>query len=617
MRLSVAMLFIFRLVIGLSIILPANAIAQKRYTLKEAQEKVGAYVYRYPDSASYYLHYLIRNSKSEPDTIQAKHLNNLGLLHSLNTREDSAKYYYERAIEIGSPRNKLGTMINLAVLYKKDRNYRKAIAILSDAVDGYQKRNDEKGLGMAYGELGSVYSMQEDRLKAIELLKKGIAITTKYKMQRYLAIQQQNLANIYYKTRNYAFAKELYEDCLPYLEVSNDKMNHAIALANYGSTLFSVGNTKKADAVLQEASTLLEPFDNDRIKAIVYGTMAAIAAQKKDFARATSDYEKSYRYILSSKSPESLSVISGYIAMLNRLGNYSKALTIINTIESKIDLGKCNEKEKLDFYKEASNTLLNTGQDVRAVKALKDVIALKDTVSEIEINQQIKEIEAKYQSAHQLKKTATLKAANLNLSRNADSLLYKYRYASLAVLALAGLLAFVWITQRKKHLVNAAASASLEQQHRKSELELRDERTRAEQNEEVIRLQQQQLLSESLRNVNYAEQLQLIVNDFKAREDFGSASKIEKLADQSHWTLFMEKFNAVNPYFIHKLSAQFPQLNQSELQFCALVRVNLSYKEIANILQITHQSVFTKKYRVKKKMALEGDGDFLNVIRSL
>jgi len=79
----------------------------------------------------------------------------------------------------------------------------------------------------------------------------------------------------------------------------------------------------------------------------------------------------------------------------------------------------------------------------------------------------------------------------------------------------------------------------------------------------------------------------------------------------------MTQFAKLNPTFSNELSKQFPKLSASELHFCALVKLNLSFKEIGLILQITHQSVFTKKYRIKKKMELEDDDAFYKTIQSI
>lgn len=598
--------------------LPFAVSAQKKpFTAEQAYEKMTQFAYSNPDSAKFYLHYAIRVDHDAPDSIIARHYNNLGLLHSMNSQRDSAYYYYKKSIAIGTVRNRLSTMVNLAVLYKKERDFKNAVATLAKAINGYQIIRDEKGLGIAYGELGSVYSVMLQRKNAIDYLKRGIAITKKHNLTRQLAIQQQNLATIYFKSNNFQFAKELYEECLPPLEKSTDKLSYAIANANYGSALLSLGQTKQSQKVLELSATLLEPFDDDDLKGIVYGKLADLAVKRNDFKNADMLYKKSYRYVLAAKSPETLSVISNYIGFLNSRQRYSDALKIINTIENELDFRKSNESEKLDFYREASTTLLNTHQDARAVQALKDVIAWKDTVAAIENDQQLKEVEAKYQSEAKSIQAAALKKKNLELNSTANKLAYR-NYALLGLFLLVGGAGYyAWNRQRKRIDGNSDEFERLNQLKAQQELELLSARSTTEQHEELIQKQQRELLANSLQQLNYQEQLQQFVSELRQKNEHDSATKLQNLSEQTHWKSFFEKFNAINPHFISKLAAGFPQLNQSELQFCALVRLNLSYKEIGSILQITHQSVFTKKYRVKKKMALEADADFVQFIASL
>jgi len=48
-----------------------------------------------------------------------------------------------------------------------------------------------------------------------------------------------------------------------------------------------------------------------------------------------------------------------------------------------------------------------------------------------------------------------------------------------------------------------------------------------------------------------------------------------------------------------------------------LFKLNLSNKEIASLLQISHESAITKKYRIKKKMEISDDTEFEKVLMSL
>jgi DNA-binding CsgD family transcriptional regulator len=58
------------------------------------------------------------------------------------------------------------------------------------------------------------------------------------------------------------------------------------------------------------------------------------------------------------------------------------------------------------------------------------------------------------------------------------------------------------------------------------------------------------------------------------------------------------------------MKERYPVLTKSDIEFCAFVELGLSYKDIASILQISHESAISRKYRICKKLKIEGNIDF-------
>jgi DNA-binding CsgD family transcriptional regulator len=83
---------------------------------------------------------------------------------------------------------------------------------------------------------------------------------------------------------------------------------------------------------------------------------------------------------------------------------------------------------------------------------------------------------------------------------------------------------------------------------------------------------------------------------------------------KDYWNNFETRFNSLNPNFESNLLTHFPALSKNDIQFCALLKLNLSYKEIASLLQISYESAVTKKYRIKKKMGISDDNEFEKII---
>ena len=70
------------------------------------------------------------------------------------------------------------------------------------------------------------------------------------------------------------------------------------------------------------------------------------------------------------------------------------------------------------------------------------------------------------------------------------------------------------------------------------------------------------------------------------------------------WEKFILHFEEVHPDFFARFQQQFPSLTCHELKLCAYCKINLSNKEIAQVLNISVKSVEIARYRLKKKLLL-------------
>jgi hypothetical protein len=64
-------------------------------------------------------------------------------------------------------------------------------------------------------------------------------------------------------------------------------------------------------------------------------------------------------------------------------------------------------------------------------------------------------------------------------------------------------------------------------------------------------------------------------------------------------------FNHVNTEFFNKLKDLYPDLSQNDLKFCAYLCMNLSSKEMAQLMNVTIKAVEVGRYRLRKKLQLK------------
>jgi ligand-binding sensor domain-containing protein/DNA-binding CsgD family transcriptional regulator len=148
--------------------------------------------------------------------------------------------------------------------------------------------------------------------------------------------------------------------------------------------------------------------------------------------------------------------------------------------------------------------------------------------------------------------------------------------------------------------------------------------------QEIIRIKNEQLLSDlesknrelsnSTMNIVYKnELLQKLseeiaeLKDEKGRKlSADQTRKIQKVIDEGmnderDWNLFENSFNEAHENFFKKLKVQYPDLVPNDLKLCAYLRMNMSSKEIASLLNISLRGVEIRRYRLRKKLMIDHD----------
>ena len=77
------------------------------------------------------------------------------------------------------------------------------------------------------------------------------------------------------------------------------------------------------------------------------------------------------------------------------------------------------------------------------------------------------------------------------------------------------------------------------------------------------------------------------------------------LRNEKNWELFNNYFDEVHQDFIARLKDKFPDLSPKELRLCAYLRMNISTKEIAPLMNISVRGVEISRYRLRKKLNLD------------
>jgi hypothetical protein len=90
-----------------------------------------------------------------------------------------------------------------------------------------------------------------------------------------------------------------------------------------------------------------------------------------------------------------------------------------------------------------------------------------------------------------------------------------------------------------------------------------------------------------------------------------------EISSKKDLEIFDLNFSAVHEDFIKILKERFPALNQNDLRLCTFLKMNKTTKEIASLMNMSIRGVETSRYRLRKKMGLDRDGNLYDIISEI
>jgi DNA-binding CsgD family transcriptional regulator len=140
-----------------------------------------------------------------------------------------------------------------------------------------------------------------------------------------------------------------------------------------------------------------------------------------------------------------------------------------------------------------------------------------------------------------------------------------------------------------------------------------------EKNEAIIEIKNKELTSNALQIVEKEHSLKELLEALKesAPEKHRILNNKYKQNDKKLWNDFNLRFSQVNRKFYERLQKVHPNLTQTDLKFCALIKLNFDSKEMSKILAISTHGVHTGRSRIRKKLNLKREDSLSNYISKI
>ena len=115
------------------------------------------------------------------------------------------------------------------------------------------------------------------------------------------------------------------------------------------------------------------------------------------------------------------------------------------------------------------------------------------------------------------------------------------------------------------------------------------------------------------------DDLMRLKNTSEVEKDSKDFKKIIRIIDNEldsphDWEQFAVHFDSVHTDYLKNLKDRFPDLTASELKLCAYLRMNLSTKEISQLMNISIRGVETNRYRLRKKLDLPNETNLVDFL---
>ncbi len=265
-----------------------------------------------------------------------------------------------------------------------------------------------------------------------------------------------------------------------------------------------------------------------------------------------------------------------------------------------------NVLEKLiDFYKQSNDF-------ERAFIYQEEMMKLKDSLSSSEKINVVKSLEVQFNLSEKDRKLKLLQKEK-DISKLTNYLLYG-SIAILIFISLGIILFLRRINSRDKLLLQTkeALVLSIEEQKKQKETHLQNE----------IEFKENQLSAMTFQMLQKNEIMLEIKDKLENEKILSTDNSINKILTKGlnhdkEWKDFNSYFESINKNFYAILKKEYPDISPNDLKICALIKLNLSTKEMAGILNISPDSVKTARYRLRKKLQLNTEDNLTDFILSI
>lgn len=583
---------------------------------------------------------ILINDKSTIDTTLIKAYNDLSIQYAISDKS-RAFSYVNKALKIAKksqkPRGIAGAMNCKGVIFYYQKEYDSAIACYNQALRINKELNHQWGQASALHQIGAVYNRLNRYNEAVQSFKKSGEIFlslqdslayiktienigVSFKLMKYHNMAIENflvarkyydqikndlgacrinihISNIYIYQEEYHKALQHLKESLKIIDGDHHKIISSTIFKNIGVCLKETKQYDEAIFYFQKSLSYNKIKNNKKTIALLQSSLGETYLKMQEYIKATDFLKKAlinypkngdihYKSITQNTLAKTYLKLYQVDAALSH-GNY--ALQLAKEIN---DL-----KEQMEAIQTLASIAEYKGDSQTAYKYYKQITVIKDSLQAIHKIEHTRELQYKYET--ELKENLITELSKKNYHAELKNLYLLILFLFCALSLGAGTLMF-----RKKFKLNYLEKTLLNRELDLKKKELTTNSLQLAKKNEIL-----ENLKEEVQQIHFSEDQNRQYNYQKLLQTLNFNK-----ANDRDWENFKNCFEQLHNDFYSKIKNKYPDVTSNELRLMALLKINLSSKEIATILNITHEGVRKARYRLRKKLNIDTNQQLIDEI---
>jgi tetratricopeptide (TPR) repeat protein len=437
----------------------------------------------------------------------------------------------------------------VGLVYKNLGDYLKATEFCMEGLRIFESNGRNDGLALIYRILGSIFKYQGDIDKSLYYYFSGLELNEETGNSQGIANSYNNIGVVYFMGGEFEKALSYYQRSLEINLEINSINEAAINYGNIGSVYLEYGRRDSALHYFQKKYDAAIKINSRRTRVTAMESFG-------NYYFTLGDFQEAIRYYYEA------------LELSRVIGTLENTKSILENLS--------------DLYMEISDF-------ENALSAYSSYVAVKDSLMNNEVLQRISQLEMEYEFEKEMD--------YLKLKEERRKL-HMLLFISIFLISTLFLL-LLFMSTRVKLKRRRLDQKKLEMDKK----QLLDEiyfKNRELTSKAIFVAEKNELITEMISRLNKL----LYSSGEKSAAIKEIIKELKVHSNLKVWDEFEYVFVQVHPDFFETLGSRFPDLTPNEKRLAALLRLNLSTKDISNITHQSAHSITVARTRLRKKLGI-------------